>query len=116
MSLAFAEQLPEKTVSETRICAVSFADMLESGETMTGGTLAITEATTSGLTLANKAVTTGVRTILGESVAIGLAVQFTAAGGTAGTTHLIKISITTSATPAQTFVRGVKLPVIADPA
>jgi len=114
MSVATAPQVQCKTESDVRNVAVSFAELLDTGELLTG-TPTIVEVTTSDLTLGSKVVNTAALTILGESVAIGQAVQFSVSGGDASTKrYTIKITATTDSSPAQTLVRNVELDVIAD--
>ena len=108
-----ALELPCKSVSENVNCAVSFVNLLDSGELLTG-TPTIVEVTTSDLTLSNKVVNTAQLTINGETVAIGQAVQFHAQGGTAGTDYDIRITATTDSSPAQTRICRVTLPVVSD--
>ncbi len=92
-------------VGETRTPAVSFVDVLESGELLTGTPLVV-EVTSSDLTLENKAVNTAELTINGKTVAIGQAVQFKMTGQkVSGSSYTIKVTASTDATPAQTFVR-----------
>lgn len=112
--MSIAPQRPFKSVSGTRNVAVSFADMLDDSELLTG-TPTITEQTTSDLTLSNKVVNTAQLTINSVTVAIGEAVQFNVTGGTvANSPYSIKISVATDATPAQTLIGTVVLTVIAD--
>jgi len=115
MGIEFAPQLSDKTVSEVANAAVSFGPKLRSGELLTG-TPTVAEITTTGLTISNVAVSTAIEIINGVSTAVGEAVLFKVVGGSASTTHKIKITVTTDSTPAQTFVRGVKLLVLPDPA
>ncbi len=111
MALNIAPQVPEAYVSETRNFAVSFVNMLDAGELLTG-TPTITEETTTDLTISNKAVNTAALTINGASVAIGQAVQFKVVGQkVSGSPYTIKITVGTTATPAQTFIRYVKFTV-----
>jgi len=111
--MAVAPQLQTKTVSGVRNVAVSFSNMLDSGELLTG-TPTIAEVTTTDLTLGSKAVSTAILTINGESTPIGEAVQFNVSGGTANVTYQIKITVGTDASPAQTLLGIVKLTVLAD--
>jgi len=102
MSILTAQQIGVQGAGATRNHAVSFADWLDSGELLSG-TPTITEVTTSDLTITNKAISTATLTINGISVATAAAVQMTVAGGTAGTTYVIKILVATDATAAQTL-------------
>lgn len=111
-----APQLGSKTASEVRNAAVSLVSILDSGELLTG-TPTVLEVTTTDLTLANKAVNTEALTVNGLAVAIGQAVVFNVAGGTAGTTYQtyqIQIVVDTDATPAQRLYINTKLRVTAD--
>ena len=108
-----AQQLYTKPVSATRNAAVSFSDELDSGELLTG-TPTVAEVSTSDLTIDNAAVSTAELTINGEAVPIGEAVQFRVAGGVAGTSYDITISVGTDSTPAQTLFGKVQLDVDAD--
>ncbi len=110
MTANTAQQIQCKTASEVRVAAVSFQGKLDSGELLTG-TPTVVEVTTTDLTLANKAVNTAALTIDGVSNAIGEAVQFSIAGGTAGTAYTINIQVGTDSTPAQTLEVNVTLEV-----
>ncbi len=82
--------------------AVSYADVLDSGETLTG-TPTVAEVTTTDLTITAKAVSTAALTINGVGVAIGAAVQFKVAGQLiTHTPYTIKITVST--TGGQTLV------------
>lgn len=102
---------PERPVlvpGETRNFATSFADELDSGESLTG-TPTVEEQTTSDLTIENKAVNTVALTINGKTVAVGAAVQCKvsgqqAAGSAATGSYTIKITVGTDATPPQTLI------------
>lgn len=113
MSVAIAT--PDQTMiyGETRNIAVSFIGKLEdSGELLTG-TPTIVEQTSTSLTLSNKAVNTAALTLLGETVAIGKAVQFKVTDGTAGSSPRIRITVSTDSVPAQTLIADLILHVIA---
>ena len=109
-----AKQLSQRhtvSVGETEVVAVNYTDHLDSGELLTG-TPTVAEQTTSDLTLANKAVNTAtyLEAVSGDTVAIGAAVQFSALGGTAANSpYTIRVTVTTDATPARTFVRDLLL-------
>ena len=98
-------------VGETRNAAVSFADLLDSGESLSG-TPVVAEVSTSDLTISNAAVSSTSLTIQGESVAAGLAVTFRVTGGTAGQTYTIKITANTDASLSQTVIGYVTLQVM----
>lgn len=111
MSIHTAPERPIAIVGETNNFSVSFADVLDSGELLTGTPLVV-EVTSSDLTISNKAVNTGALTINDISVAIGLAVQFKVVGQiVASTPYTVKITASTDSTPAQTKVRYVKFKV-----
>jgi len=117
--MSIAPQRPFMSVSGTRNAAVSFSDMLDVGELLTG-TPTILEVANTGspntdLTLANKAVSTTELTINDKTVPIGEAVQFNVVGGTvANSPYSITITVDTDATPAQVLIGTVVLTVIAD--
>ena len=96
-----------KHVGETRNVAVNCTDELDSGELVAS----VTSVSATGLTITNDQVSTAELTILGESVAIGKAIQFTVAGGTAGTTYDIVATYVTDSSPAQTLVAHLPLTV-----
>ena len=105
--MSTAPQRQEKAVSAVRLISVSFADKLESGESLTGTpTIVVSSPDISpeDLTLSDKSVSTTTLTINGVSVASGAAVLFKATGGTvANSPYTINISVGTDATLAQTF-------------
>jgi len=104
-----APERPVIAVGETRNVAVSFVDVLDDDELLTG-TPTIVEVTTNDLTLTNKTVNTSVLTINGHSVAIGKAIQFKVSGQlVANSPYTIKITVSTNA--AQTLVKYVVLSV-----
>jgi len=88
---------------------VDLRGKLDTGETLTGAPT-VAEVTTTHLTLSNKIVNVAVVSINGQTVGIGLAVQFKVAGGTAGTVYTINIRCGTSA--GQTVEENVVLNVI----
>ena len=106
--------LGEKPISvgEVEIVSVGFNN-LDSGELLTG-TPTIVEVTSSDLTLGNKAVSTAALTIDDVSYAIGEAVQFSVQGQSAGTRYRIRITVSTDATVARTFVQDVVLYCVED--
>ena len=101
---------PAASVStgDIELAALDFTDQLDPGELLTG-TPTVAEQTTSDLTLADKAVNTATVDVLGRTVTIGMAVQFSFKGGTAGTSYTIQVTVSTDATPARTFVRDVDI-------
>lgn len=117
--MSIAPQRPFKSVSGIRNVAVSFSEMLDAGELLSG-TPTITEVAGTGspttdLTLSNKVVSTAELTINDVAVPTGEAIQFSVTGGTvANSPYSITISVGTDATPAQTLIGTVVLTVIAD--
>lgn len=99
-----APQIHCKSVSEVRNVAFDFSGKLDDGELLTG-TPTVTDET-GDLTISNVKVNTEALTILGNTVAVGQAVQFRVSGGTAGASYDVAITVSTNATPAQTL-RGV---------
>ena len=113
-----ANTAPERfvaAVGETNLFAVSFAGLLDSGESLTG-TPAVVEVTTSDLTIANIAaasnkgtVNTSTIIINGVDVVAGDAVQFKVSGQLlTHTPYTIMITAGTDSTPAQTKVKYVR--------
>ena len=102
---AEAPQIPCVVAGETRNGKASFANRLDSGETLTG-TPTCTEIATTHLTFANVAVSTAVLTINGVSVGIGGAITFKVTGFQANTQYRVLMECGTSSTPAQTL-RGI---------
>ena len=102
-----------KSAGETRNAGGNLIGKLDDGELLTG-TPTVLEVSTSDLTLTNKVVNTAALTLEGVSVAVGQAVQFSVAGGTAGSTYQITCTCGTDSTPAQTVKQTVTLVVEAD--
>jgi|GEM_PF-2122792 len=113
MGTSIAKQFQTKTVSEIRNASVSFVDMLDGSELLTG-TPTVTELTTTDLTLTNAAINTVALTIDGDPVGLSQAVTFRISGGVANTFYSIQIVATTDAAVAQTLYGTVILQVIAD--
>jgi len=109
MGAITADQVPSFAAGDTRNGAVSFANQLDSGEALTG-TPTVEEQDTSDLTISSVGVSTRELTINEETVAAGLAVQFSVTGMTAAT-YTLKVTATTDSTPAQTLVRYIKFSV-----
>ena len=106
-----APEIPVLAVGETRNFAVSFVQILDEGESLTG-TPTVAEQTTSDLTISSKVVNTAALTIDGKTVPIGHAVQFRISGQVvASSPYTIKITVGTDATPAQTLVKYVQFEV-----
>ena len=113
-----APQIQIMAAGETRNCAVSFAGKLDVNELLTG-TPTVVEDTKSpssatSLTLSNKVVSTTVLTINDLSVPIAEAVQFAVTGGSSGGEYIIKVTVSTNSSPAQTLVGYEKLHVRAE--
>jgi hypothetical protein len=99
-----APQRPCFVESEVFTPAVSFLNLLRSGELLSG-TPTVTEITSSDLTIDNVARNTGTITIDGVSHEASQAVQFRVASGHVATTghYRLRIDCDTDATPAQTL-------------
>lgn len=108
-----APQRHTKTVSEVRAVALSMTGLLEDGELLTG-TPTVVEVDTSELTLTSKAVNTDAMLVNAETCVAGQVVTFLVAGGVAGTTYRIKVTVGTNGSPAQTFVVSLSLRVVSD--
>lgn len=111
-----APQRHVKAAGETVNVAVDLRGLLDTGELLTGTpTVEEVDPNSPGdLTLTNKVVNDAALTINGESVAIGQAVQFTCAGGIAGVTYTIRITVSTDSTPAQVRIVNIRLAVVED--
>ena len=102
--------LPQRhtiSVGDTEVVSVNYTDHLDDGDLLTG-TVTVAEQTTSDLTIANNAVNTAtyVEAQTGDTVAIGAAAQFSVSGGTAANSpYTVRVTCSTDATPARTFVR-----------
>ena len=109
--VVYLPQRPIISVGDIEKVSVNFTDHLDSGESLTG-TPTVVEVSTTDLTLASKAVNsaTYVEAVTGDTVAIGKAVQFTVTGLTvANSPYTIRVTASTNATPARTFVRDLYL-------
>jgi len=108
MTLNLAEERPVTAVGETNNFAISFVNILDEGELVIG-TPTVVEETTSDLTISNKAVNTSTLIINSKTVIAGKAVQFSVSGQLeASSPYVIKITVGTDSTPAQTKVKYVK--------
>ena len=98
------------SVGATRLVRVDFTRDLDEGASLTG-TPTVLEVTTTALTLANKKVNTSSYTKAGSgaTVAVGKAVEFTAAGGADGMTYTIRVACGTDSSPAETLVYDLQL-------
>ena len=90
-------------VGEIRNAAVSFVGKLSSGEVLTG-TPIVEEHTTTDLTISNVTVNSETLTINGRTALARQAVQFTVSGQKVGATYKIKITVSTSSSPAETLI------------
>lgn len=106
-----APQLGQKYIKETRRVAVSFAGLLDAGETLSGNPT-ITSLP-AGITIAGEQLNGAAVTINGRSVAANEAVLFLAS---AGAVEFYKLSVTVSTTNGQAFTRVLRLQVLANPA
>lgn len=100
--MAKATQVHTKHPSEVRNCSVSFANLLDTSELLTG-TPTVT-ATPSGLTFGSQQVNASQLTVSGVAIPIGKAVQFRVSGGSSGVEYRLEVSCGTNASPAQTLV------------
>ena len=100
-----------KEAGETRNCLVSFADLLDTDNSINETISSITSVAATGLTITSTAVTTLPRMIRGIEVPAGKAIQFTVAGGSNGTSYTITCTVVTSG--SQTAVRKITLTVAA---
>jgi len=92
------------SVGSTRLVRVNGTNDLDDGASFTG-TPTVAEQDTSVLTLDNKAVNSEAYTATdGTTVAIGKAIEFTAAGGAAGTSYTIRCTCSTDSSPGETLV------------
>lgn len=97
------DQRPKVSVGSTEVVAVDFSEQLDSTEVLTG-TPTVAEVTTSDLTITNKTVSTEAITILDRDVSVGKAVQFRVSGFKANTQYQIRITVTTTSSPARILV------------
>lgn len=90
------EQQPQISEGDVDVVSIDYTSYLDSDETLSG-TPTVTEVTTADLTLASKAVSSAALVILGRTVAIAKAVQFSVSGQQSGTTYRVRVSVATSA-------------------
>jgi hypothetical protein len=90
------QQRPMISVGDIEKGAVSFADFLDSAETLTG-TPVVAEVGSTDLTLSSPLVNTLSIVVLGVTVAAGQAVEFGVRGQKAGTLYTISVTASTSA-------------------
>lgn len=110
MSEITAEQSNPMTISEIRLCSVSFVGKLDEGELLTGTP---TIDAVAGLTFSNASVSTAILTINNKSVPIGQAVQFKVVATAIGS-YTIPVACGTDSTPAQALRGKLPLTVEAD--
>jgi len=104
------DQIQRMSVGDTEMAAIDYQDHLDAGELLTG-TPTILEQGSTDLTLGNKVVSTAALTILGSTVSIGQAVQFSVTGSSNSTGKLYEVRVTTvsDSTVARTFVRDLRI-------
>jgi len=108
-----APEIPTAVVGESFLASCSFAEVLDSGETL-ASVVSATEKTTSDLTIASAAVSAAALTISCQSVDIGEAVQMLISGHlVANSPYTVTVTVTTSSTPAQTRIRNFQFEVVA---
>jgi hypothetical protein len=111
MSKIVAPERPVCAEGDTDLGSVSFSNQLDAGETLTGTPLVV-EVDTTDLTISNKTVSTAILEINEVNVPIGEAVQFKVSGMLKETgVYKLKITVTTTSTPARTLVRYVRFDV-----
>lgn len=98
--MARTTQIPTKHPSETRTGGVSFVNLLESGESLSG--TPTVSSTPTGLTISNIQKNSTAVTINGVSVAANKAVLFSVAAGESGVTYELQVQCSTDGSPAQT--------------
>ena len=101
-----APEVPVFAVGETINVAVSFANILDVGELLTG-VPTIVELTTSDLTFANERVNTATFIFDNHTGGVGKVIQFKMSGQLVDKTYVVKITCSTDSTPAQIKVRGI---------
>jgi hypothetical protein len=88
-----AEQIQKITTEELRNVSVNFADLLDSGELLTGTPTVVSD---TDVTIDNEQVNDEIIIINNESVAVGNAVQFTVECAVAGN-YTVEIKVSTDA-------------------
>ena len=96
-----ADQTPHVSVSEVRNFAVSWKDLLETGETVSSS--CFTEVSTSDLTLGTSTVNSSAHVIGSATCSSGQATLVTASGWSADTKYTLLAKAITSA--SQTLLR-----------
>lgn len=95
-----------KKANEIRTFAVDFSLKMAAAELLTG-TPTVVEATTTDLTISDIELNSVVRTVGGSVSPVDCAVLFIVAGGTAGSTYVIRITAATD--EGQTLIEDVEL-------
>jgi len=107
MSEIISPEEPTIVVGEVSNFAVSFDDVLDKGELITG-TPVVTEVTSSDLTFTDQRSNSSAFTMDEHRYETGKVALFKVYGQiVANTPYTLKVQITTDATPAQTKIRGV---------
>ena len=114
---SIAPQIHDKTVGETRTLKIDFGSSaagedertgkLDDGENLTGTVTVETQvrdpATAADLTYSNAAIIATTVTINGRDALASEVVKYSAAGGEAGATYTIVVSVATDASDSQTL-------------
>lgn len=112
MSVNTAPDIRSVAVGATRNCAISYVNVLDTSEVLTG-TPTVVEVTTTDLTITNKVVNTSTLTIDKQTCTAGQAVQFRVSGQLAAHSPYT-IKVTVSSDQSQTFVNWYKFTADAD--
>lgn len=107
MTIEF-DQIPTVAAGEVRNGKISLANLLDSGESLSG-TPTIVELGSTDLTISSVGKSTGTLEINGVSVTSGHAVVFKATGFVGPKQYRLKVTADTNSTPAQTLVGIAKL-------
>ena len=99
---------PTYTISagDIELVAIDYTDHLDATETLMG-TPTVALVGTGTLVIASVALNSTVKTILDRAVAVNCAVTFKISGQTAGVTYTIRVTVSTTSSPARTIVRDV---------
>ena len=106
-----APQLGEKYVVEVRRVAVSFAGLLDDGETLTGSP--VITSLPGGVSISGEQLNGAAITVNGVSVAANEAALFLVSVGAADTFYDLSVAVNSS--NGQQFTRVVRLKVLANP-
>lgn len=99
-----------KRAAETRTIAVNLGGRLVSDELLTG-TPTVVEVGSSDLTISSPALTVADGYFFNSWLIESKAVTFSVAGGTAGQSYLIRVTVTTDSDAAQTLIEEITLKV-----